>query len=124
MFVLSFVYCVLWSSVISSHVGLLFRLLLSALPLNHFIIIFFYFQAIKSCFFTLYKINTKDMKHHIYLLFLLFGHIVQAQTSQWEYPEKDKRDFRICFYNLENLFDYEDDSLKNDDAFTPEGSYR
>jgi len=64
------------------------------------------------------------MKHHIYILFLLFGHVVHAQTSDWEYTERGEHDFRICFYNLENLFDYEDDSLKNDDAFTPEGSYR
>ena len=29
----------------------------------------------------------------------------------------------IAFYNQENLFDYEDDPLKNDDEFTPGGSY-
>lgn len=28
---------------------------------------------------------------------------------------------RIAFYNVENLFDIENDSLKNDDEFTPEG---
>ena len=28
---------------------------------------------------------------------------------------------KICFYNVENLFDPEDDSLKNDDSFTPNG---
>jgi len=28
---------------------------------------------------------------------------------------------RIAFYNVENLFDVYDDTLKNDDAFTPEG---
>ncbi len=28
---------------------------------------------------------------------------------------------RIAFYNVENFFDYFDDSLKNDDAFTPRG---
>ena len=28
---------------------------------------------------------------------------------------------KIGFYNVENLFDPEDDSLKNDDSFTPEG---
>ncbi len=28
---------------------------------------------------------------------------------------------RIGFYNMENLYDIENDSLKNDDAFTPEG---
>lgn len=29
--------------------------------------------------------------------------------------------YRIVFWNVENLFDTENDSLKNDDAFTPEG---
>ncbi len=29
---------------------------------------------------------------------------------------------RIAFYNVENLYDTENDSLTNDDAFTPEGS--
>ncbi|NLN72848.1 MAG: endonuclease [Bacteroidales bacterium] len=31
---------------------------------------------------------------------------------------------RICFYNVENLFDTENDPEKNDDAFTPDGTYR
>jgi predicted extracellular nuclease len=30
----------------------------------------------------------------------------------------------VFFYNVENLFHPEKDSLKNDEAFTPEGSYR
>lgn len=30
---------------------------------------------------------------------------------------------RLCFYNMENFFDTEDDSLKNDEAFTPSGEY-
>ncbi|GHU86751.1 endonuclease [Bacteroidia bacterium] len=29
--------------------------------------------------------------------------------------------YRIAFYNVENLFDYFDDTLKNDNAFTPRG---
>lgn len=32
--------------------------------------------------------------------------------------------FRIGFYNLENLFDLDDDSLTRDEAFTPEGENR
>ena len=31
---------------------------------------------------------------------------------------------RIAFYNVENLFDYFDDSVKNDDAWTPRGKNR
>lgn len=32
--------------------------------------------------------------------------------------------FRIAFYNVENLFDPQNDSLKNDEDFTPEGQLR
>jgi endonuclease/exonuclease/phosphatase family metal-dependent hydrolase len=32
-----------------------------------------------------------------------------------------QNDLRIMFYNVENLFDTKDDSLKNDDEFLPEG---
>lgn len=36
--------------------------------------------------------------------------------------EECKRDaYRVVFWNVENLFDTEDDTLKNDDAFTPQG---
>ncbi len=35
---------------------------------------------------------------------------------------EERGDFRLMFYNVENLFDTEDDSLKNDDFFTPQGS--
>ena len=64
------------------------------------------------------------MKQYICFLFLCIGHIAHAQVFSDKYPERGEHDYRICFYNLENFFDYEDDSLKNDDAFTPEGSYR
>ncbi len=35
--------------------------------------------------------------------------------------DKERGDFRIMFYNCENLFDVFDDSLTRDDDFTPEG---
>lgn len=35
-----------------------------------------------------------------------------------------KSGIRLMFYNLENLFDPENDSLKNDDSFTPDGDHR
>ena len=38
--------------------------------------------------------------------------------------QRDKNTIRICFYNLENFFDYEKNPKKNDGDFTPEGSYR
>lgn len=37
---------------------------------------------------------------------------------------RSSADFRIGFYNVENLFDLEDDSLTRDEAFTPEGENR
>ena len=37
---------------------------------------------------------------------------------------RENSDFRIGFYNVENLFDLIDDSLTRDEAFTPEGENR
>ena len=36
---------------------------------------------------------------------------------------QDSAQFMVAFYNVENLFNPQDDSLKNDDAFTPKGPY-
>ena len=36
---------------------------------------------------------------------------------------QDSAEYRVAFYNVENLFNPQDDSLKNDDAFTPKGLY-
>lgn len=36
---------------------------------------------------------------------------------------QDSSQYVVAFYNVENLFNPENDSLKNDDAFTPEGLY-
>lgn len=38
--------------------------------------------------------------------------------------QRTEQDFRIGFYNLENLFDPKEDSLTRDEAFTPEGDNR
>lgn len=37
---------------------------------------------------------------------------------------RTENDFRVAFYNLENLFDPKEDSLTRDEAFTPEGDNR
>lgn len=37
------------------------------------------------------------------------------------HAQRESLRFQIAFYNTENLFDPQDDSTKNDDAFTPEG---
>ncbi len=50
------------------------------------------------------------------LILLLFSHASFAQ--------KDKGIAIVGFYNLENLFDTENDPLTNDEQFLPEGSYR
>ena len=51
------------------------------------------------------------MHKQILLILILFNISVQAQT-----------DLRIVFYNVENLFDTRNDSLTNDDEFTPDGT--
>ncbi len=38
--------------------------------------------------------------------------------------EKESRPLRLMFYNVENLFDIYDDTLKNDDDFLPDGVLR
>ena len=45
---------------------------------------------------------------------------VNNSTSK-KITEKERGDFRIMFYNTENLFDVFDDSLTRDEDFTPEG---
>lgn len=44
-----------------------------------------------------------------------------AQIPSFDREARDKDGIRIVFYNLENLFDTKDDSLKRDDEFTPQG---
>ena len=41
--------------------------------------------------------------------------------SDYTVSPKGKTGIRVMFYNVENLFDPENDPLKQDDAFTPEG---
>lgn len=47
--------------------------------------------------------------------------ILLAGVSVFAQDKKSYRIHTIAFYNLENLFDYEDDPLTNDDDRTPEG---
>ena len=53
----------------------------------------------------------------VFLFFLLFSSIAfpQAESGINEY------DYKIMFYNVENLFDTLDDSLTRDEEFLPEG---
>lgn len=61
-----------------------------------------------------------------YFLFLLIYSWFSAgscfgQSSKSEINFSQGESIRIMFYNVENLFDTRDDSLKRDDEFTPDG---
>jgi hypothetical protein len=64
-------------------------------------------------------------------LFLFFAfHLAKAQTEpfkRWDTMNKERRSddrFRVAFYNVENLFDLEDNPDTRDEEFTPEGENR
>lgn len=54
------------------------------------------------------------IKIQIVILFFSFAGFTQN-------PQENQSGLRIAFYNVENLFHPEDDSLKADEEFTPEG---
>ena len=55
------------------------------------------------------------------LLILLLFYITNCCAQDISTDRRDKNTIRVCFYNLENFFDYEDNPKKNDDDFTPTG---
>jgi len=69
------------------------------------------------------------------LLFLVSTQIVLAQDSaaiisstgmegfKFDDSYRGNSSVRVMFYNVENLFDIYDDSLKNDESFTPDGDH-
>jgi len=60
----------------------------------------------------------------LFISFVISCHYRQlhkTSLSTIEY-QTDLRDFRIMFYNVENFFDVYDDSLTQDDDFTPGGA--
>lgn len=62
------------------------------------------------------------MKNDIcFLLVLLFPLSTFSQSKYEREIDELRSDYRILFYNVENLFDTKDDSLKNDDEFLPQG---
>ncbi len=68
------------------------------------------------------------MKHHINLILLsLIGCILISCSTEKKLNNKNvvttiERDaYRVMFYNVENLFDTEDDPEKRDEEFTPTG---
>lgn len=62
------------------------------------------------------------MKNGLCFLLVLFLPLVSyAQPISAGEIEDLRSDYRILFYNVENLFDTKDDSLKNDAEFLPQG---
>jgi hypothetical protein len=53
---------------------------------------------------------------------LCFFLVITTSAAQAQNPQENKTGIRILFYNVENLFHPSNDSLKNDDEFTPEGT--
>lgn len=64
-------------------------------------------------------INPKNIRT-IHLIILVLFALVWHQASAQQKPAK-AGEFRVMFYNVENLFDTFDDSLKNDNEFLPSG---
>lgn len=62
--------------------------------------------------------NIKITNIAVKILFFVF---LSATAHSQETEMKPADGFRIMFYNVENLFDPYDDSLKRDEEFTPEG---
>lgn len=66
------------------------------------------------------------MSRRIFIASLLLSSLIFLQTTEaqsladYEHP---RGDYRVMFYNVENLFDLYDDSLTRDDDFTPDGQY-
>lgn len=54
--------------------------------------------------------------------FLLYMLVLLVLSSCAKGKYKKNRNLTIAFYNVENLFDVENDSHKNDNEFTPDGS--
>ncbi len=66
------------------------------------------------------------MRNLIFLIIVILIAFASCKTNKsnvrnFSNPENINSDFRIMFYNVENLFDTENDPNKNDDEFTPDG---
>jgi hypothetical protein len=56
------------------------------------------------------------------LAFSFFFFYRSRSFAQFPNPQEDKSGIRVMFYNVENLFHPSNDSIKNDDEFTKEGT--
>lgn len=75
--------------------------------------------------------KTKQLIIYSFLLFSILGIAACSQQenlpNQTAYKNSDaapRQFFRLMFYNVENLFDVYNDSVKRDDEFLPEGAKR
>lgn len=67
---------------------------------------------------SLHKLNTKQIMKFFYSFLAVFLFI---NTSSFSQEKKEFKVNTIAFYNIENLFDFEDDPLTFDDDRTPDG---
>jgi len=63
------------------------------------------------------------MKHSISLSLFAFCFLLFSLAPFLLFSQTDTTRYCVAFYNVENLFDPEDDPEKNDDVFTPSGFY-
>jgi endonuclease/exonuclease/phosphatase family metal-dependent hydrolase len=64
------------------------------------------------------------MKYGLLICLVLFPFYAYTQRlADGHQEDRDKNIFRICFYNLENFFDCENNPFKEDDDYTPEGTH-
>ncbi|MCF8365915.1 MAG: endonuclease [Bacteroidales bacterium] len=63
----------------------------------------------------------KNLHFNTLLLLLFFNFFINSQALAQNSATQPPPSFRVMFYNVENLFDIYDDSLKRDEEFTPDG---
>lgn len=78
------------------------------------------FNNVKYIFHDKVGFFSKTPKRFILLIIILLSFKINYSQNLKDY-EFIRGDMRIMFYNAENLFDTFDDTLKNDEAFTPDG---
>ncbi len=73
---------------------------------------------------TVKKISISVMVRRISLFLILVFTLFTTETNLFGFSGSSESVFRIVFYNVENLFDTENNPDKDDDAFTPDGDRR
>jgi len=62
------------------------------------------------------------MKRIASLFWVCFFVAWSCASQEFSAEQQNRNAIRVCFYNLENFFDYEKNPAKNDGDFTPEGA--